>query len=736
MRPPPRAVLAVTATVAAALWAGGPAGARRLAPGPATGPLPAASRAPALPAQVTIMLDRPLSSFRPDRALGAGLDGHERGETAQTYTPANRHAMASVGLASITYRLRTELGVEAWHPTTAGTWSDPAHHQGYWTPSPQATGRPLATYGYRLPRRGDSIDQANDSGYSRLDDGDGRSFWKSDPYLDAHFTGEPDVPHPQWVLVDLGRPRPLDAVAIDWYAPYATRLKVQYFTGPSAVLLAGHPPGAWADFPRARFRGHGGHQLLRVADHPMAVRFVRVLMTRSSHTAASSAHDVRDRLGYAIRELRLGVLGGAGRAGRHLHDLIRHARSGTAQTTIYTSSTDPWHRARDRDRSYEQPSFTTVLASGLTHRLPLLVPVPVLYGTPAGAVAELRYLRRLRVPIRGVELGEEPDGQLMQPEDYAALYLQFARAIHRALPRLPLGGPGFQTSIPDWLAWPDAHGDRSWVHRFLDYLRSHGALAQLSFFSFEWYPFDNTCDAPAPQLARAAQTLDSVLTLQREHGLPAGLPMYLTEYGYSAFAGQDEVDLPGALLDADVAARFMTEGGSAAYLYGLEPDSLMNEQPRCSTWGNLVLYQSDDNHRIRDPVAAYWAMQMLARDWVVPGDGLHQTLAAASSARDAAGRELVRAYPLRRPDGRLSLLLVNVDPAHAYRVTLAGSTGATTSAPPGPWIQEQLSRAQYGWHPARAAGHPGPDGPPARTQVTAGAQIVLPAYSLTVETQA
>jgi hypothetical protein len=726
------ALIAALCAPAAAALPATPAATHTQTPGPATGPAPGALMAAPLPARVTVALDRPLAAFRPDAALGGGLDGHGQGEIRQIYTPANRRAMASAGLGAITYRLRTELGVEAWHPTSGGHFSDAAHRQGYWLPSASTARRPTATYGYRLPRRGDSSDQANDSGYSRLDDGSEASFWKSNPYLDSHYTHESDSAHPQWALIDLQRARPVDALQVDWYAPYATRFRVQYFTGPSAVLLSGHPPGAWADFPLGPFRGRGGRQLVRIARRPLRVRFVRLLMSASSHTAPPGARDVRDRLGYAIRELRLGVLEPGGR----LHDLLHHTPSGTAQTTTFTSSTDPWHRASDRDPSYEQPSFQTVASSGLSGGRPLLVPVSVLYGTPQAAVAELRYLARLRVAIRGVELGEEPDGQLMQPEDYGALYVRFADAIHRAFPHLPLGGPGFQTSIPDWLAWPDTHGDRSWVHRFLDYLRARGALAQLSFFSFEWYPFDNTCDAPAPQLARAAATLDSVLALQRAHGLPASLPSYMTEYGYSAFAGQDEVDLPGALLNADVVARFLSDGGTAAYLYGLEPDALMSELSQCSTWGNLVLFGADDSHRIRRPVAAYWETRMLTRDWVLPGDGRHVLLAGSSTAHDAAGHELVRAYPLRRPDGRLSLLLLNLDPAHAYRVTLAGSSGAASAPLDGPWTQEQLSRAQYGWHPAGAAGHPGPDGPPATAQVAPGTPVDLPPYSLTVETQA
>jgi hypothetical protein len=717
-----------------------------LTPGPQTAPPPVSSQPPPIAVTVEVALDRPLSSFSPQRALGAALDGHEQGETAQIYTRSNLRAMAAAGLGEVSYRLRTELGVQAWHASAAGRWSEPARHEGYWTSASRPTGAlPAVSWGYGLPRRGDTVDQANDNGYSRLDDGDPRTFWKSNPYLDSYFTHEPEGLHPQWVLVDLGRARAVDALRIAWAQPYATRFSVQWYVGPSAVMLAGHPPGYWRDFPRGRIRGHPGAQTLRLASTPVMARFVRVLMYASSHTAppndrrsiphaGTGRRDVRDRLGYAIDELYLGTAG----AGGGLRDLLAHRRS-KSQTIAYASSTDPWHRTSDRNPGYEQPSFQTVLRSGLTRGRPLLVPVPVLYGTPAEAVAELRYLRALRVPLRGVELGEEPDGQLAAPEDYGALYVRFARAIHRAFPTLPIGGPSLQTSVPDWLYWPDAYGDRSWTHRFLDYLRAQGALGLLSFFSFEWYPYDNVCAPPGPQLAGASDLLKRTLALQREHGLPASLPLYISEYGYSAFAGQDEVDLPGALLDADTVGTFLADGGTTAYLYGYEPGALLQESESCRTWGNLALLESDERHRVRRPLATYWETRMLTHDWVVPGNGRHTLYATSSSATDREGHELVRAYALRRPDGGLSLLLLNVSLRQPYdvsvRLTERSAAAARSGSLKGPLQEWQLSAADYRWKAAGPAGHPTRDLPPAHSVRPVGSGAVhLPPGSITVVT--
>ena len=89
-----------------------------------------------------VSADHPVNRLMPTEALGAGVDGHEKGECAQMFTDKNIAEMLSAGLGPLTYRLRTELGSEAWHWNPRGVWSDPVNNCVYWT-SDNSLGEPI-----------------------------------------------------------------------------------------------------------------------------------------------------------------------------------------------------------------------------------------------------------------------------------------------------------------------------------------------------------------------------------------------------------------------------------------------------------------------------------------------------------------------------------------------------------------------------------------------------------------
>src|SRR5262249_6609057 len=161
----------------------------------------------------------------------------------------------------------------------------------------------------------------------------------------------------------------------------------------------------------------------------------------------------------ALREIFVGELDSGGQ----FHDEMKRGKTPNEQSTVYVSSTDPWHRATDRDPNAEHIGFDRLVRSGLTHDEPMLVPVGVLYDTPDNAAAEIRYLKLRGYKVAGVELGEEPDGQYVTPEDYGALYIQWADTIHKAEPDITIGGPSFQEVKPDLRGLKYEMGNAAWL---------------------------------------------------------------------------------------------------------------------------------------------------------------------------------------------------------------------------------------------------------------------------------
>jgi hypothetical protein len=679
------------------------------------------------PVSATVVADRPVNECVPTKALGAGVDGHEKDECARMFSDRNIAEMRSAGLGPLTYRLRTELGGEVWHWNPRGTWSDTSHRYGYWT-SDDSIGDPInVSYGYRLPRRGNTIDQANDDGYSRITDGNEDSFWKSNPYLDSHFTGESDDAHPQWVVIDLGATKPVNSIRIHWGTPYAEQYRLDYWIGNDPMHLHVDRADEWRAFPRGVVdHSSGGDRPFRLSEQAISVQFVRIVMKRSSRKTTELSNDIRDRLGFAIREVDIGRIDSNGR----FHDYVHHASDRYRQTIAYVSSTDAWHRAEDIDYNIEQPGLDFILTSELTNQLPILVPVGVLYDTPENAVAEIKYLLQRGYDLEGIELGEEPDGQWVSPEDYAALYVGAARRIRGLSPRLKLGGPSLQNFESHLLTWPDASGNGFWMNRFLRYIRARES--PFDFFSFEYYPFDNVCDDAGPELLKIPMRLSGMIASLRQDGVPSEIPWLLTEYGYSVFAGQPEVDIEGALFQADVVGSFLTQGGARAYLYGYEPNYLVDEL-KCS-WGNLMMLQLNPKSEKLNRLSTYYGARLITKEWMQPTNSPHEIFSVAVDQGNSTASPLVTAYAVQRPDKQWSILAINKDPKHPAQLSVRFKFSDTQ--PPVTFSGKtdiiQFSRQQYVWQDDGPNGRPKQSLPPAYFRRDASSSYRLPPYSLTV----
>jgi hypothetical protein len=692
--------------------------------------------------QITVDTSHAVNSFSPPRALGGSIDRQRGGNTQEAIEkhtkwvltdPALKELLGA-GWGTVTYRQNTELQIEGWHWNPRGVWSNPAKKEGYFVGSAEPTGVKIEhSWAYPLPHRGATMGDGN--GWSRLTDGDPRSYWKSNPYLTRAFTGEDDSLHPQWVMVDLGSKVDINAIRIDWANPYATQYYVQFWTGDAEPFYTGINQGTWQSFPMgAVLAGHSGTPTLKLADWLIPVRYLRIWMKKSSNTCDTHGpQDKRNCVGYAINELYIGTLSDEGK----FTDIVKHTPD-RHQTITWPSSVDPWHSVSDLDYGRgDQIGFDFFFDSGVTRGLPAMVPIAMLYVTPEDAANEIAYLYKRKYPISWIEMGEEADGQRMLPEDYAALYVQFARAIHKLVPQARLGGPSFEGTPGDVDSWADADGRVSFLGRFVDYLKAHNALLDFAFFSFEHYPcLETHLCGNWDSLNMEPTWVNHVVQAWKDNGLPPNIPFFMTE-GNDLQDGSPNTVKSGLWL-ADYVGAMMTAGAGGTYYFHYIAS------PGRGGHGFLSL---DNQNRATYP-PQYLAAQVIAQEWVQPVDKIHKLYKAASNVLDKNGHELITAYPVVRPDGQWSVMLINKDEnnGHSVRVAFYDPAIGQKRFFTGTVDRVVFGPAEYQWHPdppatadatqptgdggqdddappsparGHRSGHAAPDGPASKSTVTA-----------------
>ena len=669
-----------------------------------------------------------IKKFDPDRALGTSIDILRPDEIGKVYSDPILKELLSAGWGPITYRQNTELQGAAWHWNPNGTWSDPAHQSGYFTGSSEPRDFLRDSYGYPLPHRGNTHgDGRTRSKYSRITDGDPNTYWKSNPYLTSKYTGEDDALHPQWVILDLSATERIDTLRIAWANPYAIAYEVQYWNSEKEPL-SNPTSGTWIAFPQGIItNGKGETETLKLSAELAPARYLRIWMTRSSNTSQIHDNDPRSSAGYAIRELYVGTWSSDGQ----FVDLVKHVPDQN-QTVTFASSVDPWHSASDLAvDAGDQTGFDLFYTSGITNKLPAMIPIAMLYSTPEDAAAEIAYIKKKGYPISYIEMGEEPDGQKMLPEDYGTLYLQFAQAIHKVDPSLKLGGPIFEGVNEDILVWPDAKGRVSWLGRFLNYLTEHSRLSDLSFVSFEHYPF-NPCEITWADLYREADLTKGILKTWRADGVPTNVPLMNTESNVSWGLTQPMTDIFAALWLADSVGSFLTFGGDVYYHSPIQPEPLRSS---CRGWSTFGSFVADQNLNIHGHTSQYYASRVINLEWLRHGAGEHTLYEGRSDLTDDAGHVLITVYPVLRPDGDWSLMVINKDQSNAHSVRLAFDSGSGTAPGfSGSVTMVTFGSDQYVWRSDGANSHADPENLPVSTKVSGGPGAVfsVPRSSVTV----
>ena len=194
------------------------------------------------------------------------------------------------------------------------------------------------------------------------------------------------------------------------------------------------------------------------------------------------------------------------------------------------------------------------------------------------------------------------------------------------------------------------------------------------------------------------------------------------------------MDIEGALLNADTVATFLSLGGEQTFLYGYEPNEIIQEVD-CSAGNNMLfLLGGDGNITYRMPT--YYGARLLTQEWAQPGDGVHELYLATIDESAPQAKPLLAAFPVLRPDGLWALMLLNKDSsnAHTVEVRFHNETSGSELEFAGAVDLYQYSRKQYELSADKHEPYPIKDEPPAHWTLPGSTALLvqLPAYSITV----
>jgi hypothetical protein len=570
--------------------------------------------------------------------------------------------------------------------------------KGWWVPDDTSYAPGFRGF---LAHRGTSSNYGNPS---LVTDGNPLTAWLSN--------ADTDAPHAQWIYLDLGSLVTADSVSILWGKPYATRFRVQHWNPSASRQWAPlwSDTNEWLDTSAARVAGKGGAQYVRFK--PVSSRFFRLLLTESSAKPTQ----------YSIAEIYL--FNGSTQLTKNTATV--GSNNNPDQTLTMSSSQDP-ACTKESIPPLDFESFMAFVRSFHPAVSPILT--VNFAGTPQEAAAWVHYANKVKgYGVKYWEMGNEMNGwwdvgSPVDARDYARRYIKFYEAMKAEDPTILIAGPG----PGDAYAVSDNQDGKTFIQGFIDRLASDPGGNKATYaeiLDFHWYPFfqndvDSNTWATVSQWAKLASDLPLWL---KNHPKGSEVPILNSEFCSGAgtpFSSKIDNGLWLANTFGEF-IRYFGSRGMALYWCAITPsDAATNVKG-----GDQGFFQQDKNAYQYQERSVYWAVKMMTNDWAPPGDGKSHALVKASI--DQPG---LSAYADYRPDGVLSLLVVNKGETCPAEIRLAGF-----NPNPSP-LRTTLDSSNYAWETTAPPYHASPDKPPS-TAVQGGVSpsfhYTFPAKSLTV----
>lgn len=650
------------------------------------------------PLTLTLNAGTALTTFVPLRVFGANV----------AYWDPKTDMMNTQPLvqAAGNYFLRYPGGAQSDNYHWNGTGSLDA--SGHWVPSETSYSGGFVV---SLKYRGTTSPFTNWVGQdwsSHVVDGDPSTAWLSN--ADTQF------PNHQWVELDLtGKSSPggvtqVNGVTILWGTPAAASFQVQYWSGPNyPPPYMSYPESLWVTTSAGTIAGTGDGTTQGVTFNQVSTEYLRVLLTSSTAGAAGA---------YSIWELYV-----AGPSGQVSRNTGTQTNNTPDQTWATVSTTDPAGTLNwNPDFNFED--YMTYCNSFSPHAVPLLT-VNLGTGTPQEAAAWVHYANVVKgYGIKYWEIGNEHNGVWatggpLNTAEYVKRFIQYYDAMKAEDPSIRVFGPVTGGSLGES---SNLYDGRSILEDFIQMAAAAGvslygdAGHYLDGIDFHSYFFWGSA-TPAQVLNSAGGfgALDtSVRGLLTSAGVTdaAGLPFIMGEYNSTSDDNNFTVRLENGLFVVEALGRFITAFGSRGYadFWAVMNGGSYATNPSGGDLG--YLNRSNDGYQYQ-PRASYWAMQMMANDWALPGDSNPHAL-VQTSVNGAPDTQLT-AYADYRPDGVLSLAVVNKDPARVFNAMVnVGPFVANNTA-----LGWTFDSSNYQWVTTGALPyHASPDSPPTAFAVT------------------